>query len=283
MRILITGAAGQLGRELGRVFSSDTVIPKDLPDFDLARPTVERDIIEVRPDLIIHAGAYTDVDGAEREPDRALAINASGTEQVARGAALVGARLFYISTDYVFPGHQQTPYTEQDAPAPLNAYGLSKWRGEQAVQRSGARFLIIRTAWLYGASGKNFVKSIMHAARTQPSLKVVDDQRGCPTYARDLAAVIAALARREVDGVLHVTNQGACTWYEFAVAIVREMGLDLPIVPISTREAGRLAQRPGYSVLGLDRLHSLGLMVRPWREALSAFMKTEQSLLVASR
>lgn len=283
MRILITGANGQLGTELCRVFPSDTVIPKDLPDFDLTGPTVEQEIIKAKPDLIIHAAAYTDVDGAEREPGRALAINASGTEQIAQAAALVGARLIYISTDYVFSGHKQTPYIEEDVPAPINAYGLSKWRGEQAVQRSGARALIIRTAWLYGASGGNFVKSILQAARMQPMLRVVDDQHGCPTYANDLAAVIAALAKRDVGGILHVTNQGHCTWHEFAVAIVREMGLDLPIIPIPTREAGRLAQRPGYSVLSLDRLQSLGMTVRPWREALSVFLKAKQPLLAAHR
>ncbi|MDP3091273.1 MAG: dTDP-4-dehydrorhamnose reductase [Nitrospira sp.] len=279
MRVLITGANGQLGCELRRIFASETVILKDLPDFDLTGSRVEEGVAEARPDLIIHAGAYTDVDGAEREPDRAMAINAYGTAQVARAAARVGARLLYISTDYVFPGTQRHPYNEEDAPAPINAYGLSKWRGEQAVAESGADVLIVRTAWLYGAMGKNFVKSIMRAAQTQSSLRVVDDQRGSPTSVEDLAAVIQAMAAGSVRGILHVTNRGDCTWYEFARAIVEEMNLEISVLPISTAEAGRLALRPPYSVLGQQRLAQLGLAPRDWRAALNQFVKAERALV----
>ncbi|MBX9659030.1 MAG: dTDP-4-dehydrorhamnose reductase [Nitrospiraceae bacterium] len=279
MRILITGANGQLGCELRRVFASETLILKDLPDFDLTGTLVEEEVAETRPDLVIHAGAYTDVDGAEREPDRAMAINAAGTAQVARAAARAGARLLYISTDYVFPGTQRYPYSEDDVPAPINAYGLSKWRGEQAVAESGADALIVRTAWLYGPMGKNFVKSIMRAALAQPSLRVVDDQRGSPTSVEDLAAVIKATAAGSLRGILHVTNRGDCTWCEFARAIVEEMNLDISVLPISTAEAGRLAPRPSYSVLGQQRLARLDLVPRDWREALNQFVKAERALV----
>lgn len=279
MRILMTGANGQLGCELRRVFASETLILKDLPDFDLTGTGVEEEIAETRPDLVIHAGAYTDVDGAEREPDRAMAINAAGTAQVARAAVRVGARLLYISTDYVFPGTQRYPYSEDDVPAPINAYGLSKWRGEQAVAESGADALIVRTAWLYGPMGKNFVKSIMRAALAQPSLRVVDDQRGSPTSVEDLAAVIKATAAGSLRGILHVTNRGDCTWCEFARAIVEEMNLDISVLPISTAEAGRLAPRPSYSVLGQQRLARLDLVPRDWREALNQFVKAERALV----
>ncbi|MEQ1656545.1 MAG: dTDP-4-dehydrorhamnose reductase [Nitrospira sp.] len=279
MRILITGANGQLGCELRRVFASETLILKDLPDFDLTGTRVEEEVAETRPDLVIHAGAYTDVDGAEREPDRAMAINAAGTAQVARAAARAGARLLYISTDYVFPGTQRYPYSEDDVPAPINAYGLSKWRGEQAVAESGADTLIVRTAWLYGPMGKNFVKSIMRAALAQPSLRVVDDQRGSPTSVEDLAAVIKATAAGSLRGILHVTNRGDCTWCEFARAIVEEMNLDISVLPISTAEAGRLAPRPSYSVLGQQRLARLDLVPRDWREALNQFVKAERALV----
>lgn len=279
MRILITGANGQLGCELRRVFASETLILKDLPDFDLTGSQVEEDIAGARPDLIIHTGAYTDVDGAEREPERALAINALGTAQVARAAVRVGARLLYISTDYVFPGTQRHPYGEDDVPAPVNVYGLSKWRGEQAVAESGADALIVRTAWLYGPIGNNFVKSIMRAARAQPSLRVVDDQRGSPTSVEDLAAVIKATAAGSVQGILHATNRGECTWYEFARAIVEEMNLEISVLPISTAEAGRLAPRPPYSVLGQQRLARLDLAPRDWREALNQFIKAERALV----
>ena len=279
MRILITGANGQLGCELRRVFASETLILKDLPDFDLTGTLVEEEVAETRPDLVIHAGAYTDVDGAEREPDRAMAINAAGTAQVARAAARAGARLLYISTDYVFPGTQRYPYSEDDVPAPINAYGLSKWRGEQAVAESGADALIVRTAWLYGPMGKNFVKSIMRAALAQPSLRVVDDQRGSPTSVEDLAAVIKATAAGSLRGILHVTNRGDCTWCEFARAIIEEMNLDISVLPISTAEAGRLAPRPSYSVLGQQRLARLDLVPRDWREALNQFVKAERALV----
>jgi len=279
MRILITGANGQLGGELCRVFSRETVIPKDVPDFDLTRSGIEAQIVDARPDVIIHAGAYTDVDGAEREPDRAMAVNAGGTEQVAKAAVRAGARLVYVSTDYVFDGTSTAPYREQDRPHPINQYGLSKWKGEQAVLASGAKSLIVRTAWLYGQGGKNFVKSIMRAAHREPALKVVNDQRGCPTYAGDLASAVAFLLSREIEGVMHVTNGGQCTWYEFAVAIVRDMGLTIPVVPISSEQAGRLAKRPQYSVLNQDRLISLGLVLPQWSQAAEQFVKAAQEPL----
>ncbi|ULA65006.1 MAG: Spore coat polysaccharide biosynthesis protein SpsK [Nitrospira sp.] len=279
MRILITGATGQLGCELRRVFASETLILKDLPDFDLAGSQVEEDVVGAQPDLIIHTGAYTDVDGAERESGRAMAVNAFGTARVARAAVRAGARLLYISTDYVFPGTQRHPYSEDDVPAPVNAYGLSKWKGELAVTESGADALIVRTAWLYGSMGKNFVKSIMRAAQAQPSLRVVDDQRGSPTSVEDLAAVIKAVATGSAQGILHATNRGDCTWCEFARAIVEEMNLNIPVLPISTAEAGRLAPRPPYSVLGQQRLARLNLAPRGWREALALFIKAERALV----
>ena len=273
MRVLLTGANGQLGSALCEVFGNETVIPKDLPDFDLTRSSVEEEIVGSAPDLIIHAGAYTDVDGAEREPDLALAVNTKGTEQIARAAVRLGARLIYISTDYVFDGTQRIPYRENDIPRPINRYGFSKWKGEQVVLASGARALIIRTAWLYGTVGKNFVKSIIRAAQREPILKVVDDQTGCPTYAEDLAAAVASLVRKDVEGMIHVTNRGQCTWYEFAQAIIREMEFCCSVMPITTEQAGRLAKRPSYSVLSPDRLASLGLALPEWRQALARFAK----------
>jgi dTDP-4-dehydrorhamnose reductase len=273
MRILLTGANGQLGSALCEAFGYETVIAKDLPDFDLTRPGVEEEIIGSAPDVIIHAGAYTDVDGAERKPDLAMAVNAKGTEQVARAAVRLGARLMYISTDYVFDGTQRIPYREYDNPHPINRYGFSKWKGEKAVLTSGARALVIRTAWLYGRVGKNFVKSIVRAAQSEPILKVVNDQSGCPTSAEDLASAVASLVGKDVEGVIHVTNGGQCTWYEFAQAIVREMGLGSSVIPITTEQAGRLAKRPPYSVLSPDRLVSLGLGLPEWSQALARFAK----------
>lgn len=279
MRVLITGANGQLGSELCRALTGDTIIAMDLPSFDLASEQVTEQIVEARPDVIIHAGAYTDVDGAEREPERATAVNVSGTERVARAAVRTGARLVYVSTDYVFDGLQQVPYREQDIPHPVNHYGLTKWQGEQAVLSSGAKALVVRTAWLFGRAGKNFAKSIMQAAQSQPCLKVVNDQRGCPTYAEDLAQAVVFLLHRDVDGIVHVTNSGACTWHEFAEAIVQEMGLAVPVLPITTGQAGRLAKRPAYSVLSGERLALLGRALPDWRQALKRFVQLQSHAL----
>jgi dTDP-4-dehydrorhamnose reductase len=275
MRIVVTGSGGQLGRDLCRMLSNETVIPKDLPDFDLTRQESEDQIFDAKPDVIIHAGAYTDVDGAEHNPDLAMAVNRDGAARVARAAARAGARLIYVSTDYVFDGTATVPYTEQDVPNPLNAYGMSKWRGEQVVLASGADALVVRTAWLYGHHGKNFVKSIMRAARREPALRVVSDQRGCPTFAEDLASALIALMVKKERGVIHVTNRGDCTWHEFALAIVREMGLAVPVAPITTEEAGRVATRPRFSVLNQDRLMSLGIMMPEWRLSLAQFIKMQ--------
>jgi dTDP-4-dehydrorhamnose reductase len=273
MRILITGAKGQLGSALCDALGYETIIPKNFPDFDLTHSSVEEEIADAAPDLIIHAAAFTDVDGAEREPDLALAVNARGTERVARAAVHLGARLMYISTDYVFDGLQRTPYREDDGPHPINRYGFSKWKGEQAVRMSGARALIIRTAWLYGVVGRNFVKSILRTAQSEPILKVVNDQCGCPTYAEDLAAAVAAVVAKDVEGVIHITNRGQCTWYEFAQAIIHEMGVSCSVTPISSEESGRLARRPAYSVLNTDRLLSLGVTLPQWNQALGRFAK----------
>jgi dTDP-4-dehydrorhamnose reductase len=282
MRILITGANGQLGAALQPALSGHELILKDLPAFDLANPRCESEIVDAAPDVIIHAGAYTDVDGAEREPERARAVNVAGTERVAKAAARTGTRLIYISTDYVFDGAQSVPYAETARPNPLNQYGLTKWLGEQAVLSSGAKALVVRTAWLYGLQGKNFVRSIMRAAREQPVLNVVNDQRGCPTYAGDLAETLAALLPVDVEGILHVTNRGDCTWHEFAQAIVQDMGSPVPVLPISTAQAGRLAKRPAYSVLSHDRLATLGLALPDWKEALSRFMRLASASLATS-
>jgi dTDP-4-dehydrorhamnose reductase len=281
MRIVVTGAGGQLGRELCRMLANETVIPKDLPEFDLAQPAVEGQIQDAKPDVVIHAGAYTDVDGAERTPDLAMAVNRDGAARVARAAARAGARLIYVSTDYVFDGTATVPYTERDTPNPINVYGMSKWLGEQAVLASGADALVVRTAWLYGHYGKNFVKSIMSAARRESALRVVSDQRGCPTFAEDLASALIALIAKSVSGVIHVTNRGDCTWHEFAEAIVRDMGLAVPVAPITTEEAGRVATRPRFSVLSQDRLASVGIMMPEWRRSLAQFVHAAEAASAA--
>jgi dTDP-4-dehydrorhamnose reductase len=283
MRILITGANGQLGSALQQALAGEELILKDLPDFDLTNPACEEQILAARPDVILHVGAYTNVDGAEREPDRAGAVNVQGTVFVARAAEALQARLVYVSTDYVFDGMKSSPYTEQDSPNPINVYGASKYGGERAVLELCRNALVIRTAWLYGTTGHNFVKAIMRLAVEKSFLEVVADQRGCPTYADDLARAMKKLLASEVRGLCHVTNRGDCTWHEFAEAIVRQMGLSTVVRPITTAQAGRLAKRPAYSVLSLDRYAGICEPLPHWQDALVRFMKCMPHLAPATK
>ena len=273
MRILITGAQGQLGHALQQALAGEDLILKDLPEFDLTRSDSESQIVAARPSVILHVGAYTNVDGAEREPDRALAVNAQGTTFVARAATTLNARLIYVSTDYVFDGTQTTPYHEEDVPHPVNVYGQSKRVGEVAALTGCPNTLVIRTAWLYGHAGNNFVKTIMRLAGEKPFLDVVADQRGCPTNADDLALALKDLFASDLRGICHVTNTGDCTWHEFAEAIVSLMGLSTPVRPITTAQAGRLARRPAYSVLASGRLATVRALLPHWQDALARFMK----------
>lgn len=285
MRITITGAAGMLGRDLAAVFSSSPrqhelhLIDKrecEITD----RGQVRACLGSARPRLVIHAAAYTDVDGAEADAETAVLVNAEGTRNVATVAAEIDARLIYISTDYVFDGCQQRPYVEKDVPNPLSVYGRSKWMGECAV-REHPDSLIVRTAWLYGRHGRHFPGAIVAQARKGAPLQVVDDQTGCPTWTRDLAQAMTGL----VDcgqGILHLAGSGSCTWYEFASAIIDEARKheSLPAVTLgrtSTAELGRPAPRPGYSVLESTRIQELGIAALPhWRDALARFFSRDE-------
>ena len=272
MKILITGANGQLGHELQPVLHDQQLTLANVPDFDLTKPGVEAYILAARPDVVIHAAAYTDVDGAEREPERAMAVNAEGTERVAKATAEAGARLLYLSTDYVFDGRQGVPYRETDEPHPVNAYGRSKLEGERRALTYCPDTLIIRTAWLYGVHGKNFVKTIMRLALEQMELRVVSDQRGSPTHAGDLALAIKKILRLKLKGIVHATGGGDCTWHEFAGEIVSLMGVSAKVQPISTEEAKRAARRPLYAVLASHVLANAGVSLPHWKDALNRFM-----------
>src|SRR5262245_9307955 len=274
MRILITGANGQLGSDLQCTLSSHELILMDLPTFDLTNSSCEEQVASAQPDLVIHAAAYTDVDGAEHQPDLAMAVNAQGTEWVARGAARAKARLIYISTDYVFDGLKLTPYLESDLANPLNQYGKSKLEGERRALDLCPDSLVVRTSWLYGTHGKNFVKTMMRLAVEQPELRVVADQRGSPTNAADLAQSLAKMLTLDIRGIVHATGTGDCTWYELASAIVSATGRDTPVYPITTAEAGRRAARPGYSVLANSVLKQLGVTLPYWRGSLVQFVKS---------
>ena len=277
MRVLVTGAAGQLGRELVELCSAagDEVTACDVSTMDVSdRDQVLQVIPAVAPDTVIHAGAWTNVDGCETDPDRAYKVNALGTRYVAQAARMVGARICYVSTDYVFDGTAGRPYHEWDATNPLSVYGRSKLAGETVL---GPDDTVVRTSWVCGRYGSNFVKTILgRAAQGQP-LKVVDDQHGCPTFADDLAAMIRTLAVARLPGVFHVTNQGPTTWYRFACKAVEAAGFDVDLVPpISTAEMQppRPAPRPTSGVLDNAALRLSGVPLLPdHREPLERLAK----------
>jgi dTDP-4-dehydrorhamnose reductase len=284
VRILITGADGQLGRELQLVLNKHRLVLGVWPEFDLLKDDVERYVREADPEVIIHAAAYTNVERAEQEPDMAMAVNAEGTERVARAASKAGARLICLSTDYVFDGRKGTPYQETDEPNPLNAYGRSKLEGERRALASCPSTLIVRTAWLYGRYGHNFVKTIMQRAAERSELRVVADQRGCPTHAGDLAAVLARVVEEtDARGVAHAAGAGDCSWYEFACAIVSLTGASVAVSPITTGESGSIVRRPPYSVLANRVLARAGITMPHWKEALTRFVHEVRSTVPVER
>ncbi len=279
MRVLVTGARGMLGTALCRCLSREhMVIAATKDEFDVTdEGTTRRAIRTAQPDVVVHAAAYTRVDDAETQRETAFAVNALGTRHVAQGCEDAGARLIYISTDYVFDGKKGRPYVETDPPIPLGSYGASKLEGEREAFRLGARALIVRASWLFGPGGANFVRAIYTRAREGGALRVVDDQVGSPTYSPDLAEAIDRLIAVQTRGIVHVANSGYCTWFQFAEAIVKEAGMpDVPLIPVATEALNRPAPRPRYSVLETARYASLtGHTLRPWREALREYLSEE--------
>ena len=253
-RVLVTGADGQLGHALLETFASDEVIGLRLADWDVSLPAPDG----LGPaDLVLHTAAWTDVDGAEDDPQGAAAVNVGGTAHVAELGPLV-----YYSTDYVFDGGRRSPYVESDAPNPLSAYGRSKVFGEAAA---GEYAWIIRSSWLFGPSGHNFVRTMLRLGAERDEVSVVDDQVGCPTYVGHLADATRAIVELPF-GIWHVAADGECTWAEFAQAIFEEAKLECRVVPITTAELGRPAPRPAYSVLRSEKPNAPRLP--HWREGL---------------
>ncbi len=272
--VLITGAGGQLGRELVAAFGPSAV-GCERHVLDVAdRDQVLQVAGQVRPHTIVHAAAWTDVDGCEADPDLAFAVNALGTRHVAEAARLIGARVCYLSSDYVFDGTAERPYTEWDEPRPLSVYGRSKLAGERELSPGDT---VVRTSWLSGLHGRSYVKAVLARASAGEKLQVIDDQFGCPTFADDLAGLIRWLVVARRPGVFHVTNQGAASRYEFARDIVAAAGLDPDVVtPVSTAELRppRLAPRPAFSVLDNAALRLSGIPLLPdYHEPLRRLVK----------
>jgi len=283
-RILVIGAKGMLGSDLIKVlystFRTDKhseweVLEWDIDDIDIREEkTTVTKIESFHPEILINVAGYTDVDGCESNEKEAFAVNAEGMKHVALGAVKCRAKVVYISTDYIFDGKKKEPYLEDDPPNPLNVYGRSKWKGEQYARELVEDVLIIRTQWLYGRYGKNFVTSILGQAREKKVLSIVNDQIGSPTYSVDLSKVISVLLKYDARGVFHVANNDLCTWYTFGQAILKLSGMErVKIIPISSKELGRPAVRPPYSVLNCQKLRQVtGMMLRPWADALKDFL-----------
>ncbi len=283
-RILVVGAKGMLGRDLVKVlystFRTDKhsnweVLEWDIDEIDIReeKRTVTK-IESFRPEIVINVAGYTDVDGCELNEEKAFAVNAEGMKHVALGALRCRAKVVYLSTDYIFDGKKREPYLEDDPPNPLSVYGRSKWKGEQYVRELVEDALIVRTQWLYGRNGNNFVTSILRQVREKKVLSIVNDQIGSPTYTVDLSEAISVLLQYDARGVFHVANSDLCTWYTFGQAILKLSGMErVKVIPISSKELGRPAVRPPYSVLHCQKLKQVtGMILRPWSEALKDFL-----------
>jgi len=271
-RIVVTGCLGQLGRSLQAALSDKTLLLLDLPDGDVTDPAIIPTIADFKPDVVIHPAAYTDVDGAEREPEIAYRSNVWGTQNVALACQRAGAAMVYISTNEVFDGTADTPYREWDVPHPLSGYARSKAAGERVVRTLLNRFYIVRVAWLFAAGSNNFVSKIVAAARKHGALRVVDDEFGNPTFAPDTAAAIASLIETDHFGIYHFTNSGACSRYEFACEALRLAGLgQVPVTPIAASDWPRPSTPPLRAILANMAGAELGITLRPWQEALAEY------------
>jgi len=274
MRVFITGCKGQLGRALYAALEGETLSGCDLPDLDITdREPITAAIVDFRPDVVIHAAAWTHVDGCARDPEKAYRVNALGTQNVALACAQAGAAMVYISTNEVFDGEATEPYREWDPIRPINPYGRSKAAGEWFVRHLLTRFYIVRTAWLYAPGGRNFPHRIVQLADERGALRVVTDEVGNPTYAPDLATALAALIRTGAYGVYHFTNSGYCSRYDFAREILRLTGREhVPVEPITLDQFQRDSTPPRFAPLANTAGAALGIVLRPWQEALAEFL-----------
>jgi len=278
MKILIVGSKGMLGTDLVKEYAGrHSVHALDLPDLDIAMPEQCRSAVEAgRPDIVVNAAALTDVDYCESHREEAFRVNAAGAGNLAEAAAQAGAAFVHYSTDYVFDGQRPEPYEEEHPPHPVSVYGMSKLKGEELVRSACPAHLIVRTSWLFGPHGRNFIRTIVAAARNGGPLRVVHDQRGSPTYTKDLASWTRMLCERGCRGIYHVTNDGVCSWYDLASSAVRWAGMEeVEVAPVTTAEFPRPAQRPANSALANARLRKEGLpTMRDWKAATKEYVET---------
>lgn len=276
MKILVTGVKGQLGYDVCRVLDARGIENRgvDIEDFDITdKNAVNNYILAYRPDAIIHCSAYTAVDKAEDDEERCTNVNANGPANIAAAAVAVGAKMMYISTDYVFPGTGESFYTPEDATGPLSVYGKTKLMGENAVREATPRHFIVRISWVFGKNGGNFVKTMLRLAETKTDLNVVADQIGSPTYTYDLSLLLCDMILTDRFGTYHATNEGVCSWAEFAAEIMRQAEKKTEIHPIPSSQYPTRASRPLNSRMSKDKLVKNGFSRLPdWKDALSRYL-----------
>ena len=276
MKVLVTGAKGQLGydvvNELKKRNHEAIGVGSDKMDITDGA-SVEKIFKETKVDAVVHCAAYTLVDAAEDNKGLCMKVNVEGTKNIAKACKKIDAKMIYISTDYVFNGEGEKPWEPEDECAPLNVYGISKYEGELAVEKYLDKYFIVRIAWVFGINGKNFVKTMLNLGETKDEINVVNDQFGSPTYTYDLARLLVDMLESEKYGKYHATNEGVCTWYEFAKEIFRQAGLDMKINPVSSNEFPSKAKWPYNSRMSKDKLEKNGFVRLPsWENALKRYL-----------
>jgi dTDP-4-dehydrorhamnose reductase len=278
VRLLITGGLGLLGKEIARVFEGSAGIrTTDREEWDVTDPAAcRREVDGFRPDVVIHCAAYTAVDRAESEPEMTRLLNVDGTRNVARACRGSGALMVTFGTDYIFDGLSSRPYLEEDPANPLSVYGKTKWEAEQALREVGGDHLLVRTQWLFGPAGRNFIRTILEKARQGETLRVASDQVGCPTFSRDLAGAVRNLLGARARGTVHFSSEGETSWFDLARYVLGRSGVSTgALFAARTRDLPYPAPRPAYGVLSKERYRAVtGISPRPWQEAVGEYLET---------
>ena len=278
MKVLVTGVKGQLGYDVVRELQSrgHEAIGVDIEEMDITDETaVSRVMEETAPEAVIHCSAFTAVDRAEEEQELCYKVNVEGTENIAKMCQKLGCKMLYLSTDYIFSGEGQRPWEPEDTPSPLNAYGQSKYQGEVALRQYVDKYFIVRISWVFGINGNNFIKTMLRLGKENGAVKVVDDQIGSPTYTFDLAKLLVDMIETEQYGAYHVTNEGICSWYEFAKEIFQEANMkEVTVIPVSSEEFPVKAKRPKNSRMSKEKLVQNGFSLLPsWQDAVKRYIK----------
>lgn len=278
MKVLVTGVKGQLGYDVVRELQSrgHEAIGVDIEEMDITDETaVSRVMEETAPEAVIHCSAFTAVDRAEEERELCYKVNVEGTENIAKMCQKLGCKMLYLSTDYIFSGEGQRPWEPEDTPSPLNAYGQSKYQGEVALRQYVDKYFIVRISWVFGINGNNFIKTMLRLGKENGAVKVVDDQIGSPTYTFDLAKLLVDMIETEQYGAYHVTNEGICSWYEFAKEIFQEANMkEVTVIPVSSEEFPVKAKRPKNSRMSKEKLVQNGFSLLPsWQDAVKRYIK----------